>query len=267
LKDLAETLKQGKSEALIRYLDTMSQFHNYSFGNCVLIALQRPDASLVAGYHRWKELHRWVKKGEVGIAILAPLVARRKRDNEERDENERSVGRTRAVVGFRIVHVFDVSQTEGKELPEFASMKGDPGDYLARLESLVRNKGIELAYEESLGGALGRSQGGKITLVSTLSTTEAFTTLVHELAHELLHRGDRRESTSKTVRETEAEAVAYVVSKSIGLDPSTQSSDYIQLYSGDDALLLKSLELIRDVASGILVHLETPVSEEVAHVA
>jgi hypothetical protein len=266
LKDLAEALKQGKSETLIRYLDTMSRFHKYSFGNCMLIALQRPDATLVAGFHRWRELHRWVKKGESGIAILAPMVVGKKaKDDEVGDDRERKEART--LLGFRVVYIFDVSQTEGKELPEFAKTKGDPGENLARLENIVRSKGIDLAYEEHLGGALGKSEGGKITLLSSLSKVEAFTTLVHELAHELLHRGDRRKETTKVVRETEAEAVAYVVAKSIGLDPSTQSSDYIQLYSGDDQLLLQSLELIRKVTADILAELESPVEEEVAHVA
>jgi antirestriction protein ArdC len=232
----------------------------------MLIALQRPDATLVAGFHRWRELHRWVRKGEAGIAILAPMVVGKKsKDDAANDQRERTEART--LLGFRVVYIFDVSQTEGKELPEFATMKGDPGENLARLEDIVRARGIDLAYEEQLGGALGKSEGGKITLLSSLSKVEAFTTLAHELAHELLHRGDRRQETTKVVRETEAEAVAYVVAKSIGLDPSTQSSDYIQLYSGDEQLLLQSLELIRKVASDILAELDAPVAQEVAHVA
>lgn len=266
LKDLAEALKQGKSETLVRYLDTMSRFHKYSFGNCMLIALQRPDATLVAGFYRWRELHRWVRKGEAGIAILAPMVVGKKsKDDEANDQRKRKEART--LLGFRVVYIFDVSQTEGKELPEFATMKGDPGENLARLEDIVRARGIALTYEEHLGGALGKSEGGKITLLSSLNKVEAFTTLTHELAHELLHRGDRRQETTKVIRETEAEAVAYVVAKSIGLDPSTQSSDYIQLYSGDEQLLLQSLELIRKVASDILAELDAPVAQEVAHVA
>lgn len=269
LTELASSLQQGKSETLMAYLDAMSKFHRYSFGNCLLIALQRPNATLVAGYHRWKELHRWVKKGEVGIAILAPLVTRKRKGDAGEDgaDREPTTPQRSSVVGFRVVRVFDVSQTEGKELPQFALTSGDPGERLARVEDLVRSKGIELQYEDDLGGALGVSRGGTIAILSSLTYAQKFATLVHELAHELLHRGDRRQETTKVVRETEAEAVAYVVCRSVGLDCSTQASDYIQLYSGDQQILMQSLELIRGVASAILTELETPVSEEVADVA
>ena len=112
LKALALALKQGKSEALLRYLDTLSKFHRYSFGNCMLIAIQKPDATLVAGFHRWKELHRWVKKGETGISILAPLVMRKKAASESPDESDEPEKRdAKALRGFLEVYVFDVSQT------------------------------------------------------------------------------------------------------------------------------------------------------------
>jgi hypothetical protein len=163
--------------------------------------------------------------------------------------------------------VFDVSQTEGRELPELGAITGEPGEKVAMVESLIRSKGIELCVADSLGGALGLSAGGKISVLSTLSSAETFSTLVHELAHELLHRGDRRKETTKVIRETEAEAVAYVVSKAIGLELSTKSADYIQLWSGDEAVLMQSLELVRNVSSEIITALEAPVREEVAHVA
>ncbi len=268
LKDLAVALKQGKSETLLRYLDTLSKFHRYSFGNCMLIAIQKPSATLVAGFHRWKELHRWVRKGETGISILAPIVLRKKAASDSRDEGEEPESReARALRGFRVVHVFDISQTEGQELPSFGSAEGDPGGRLPRLQEIVRSKGIALDYVDSLDGALGRSEGGKISILSTLSPAESFATLVHELAHELLHRGDRRKDTTKVIRETEAEAVAYVVNRAVGLQGTVKSVDYIQLWNGDEAVLLQSLECIRDVSSSIITELETPVFEEVAHVA
>ena len=268
LKDLALALKQGKSEELVRYLDMLSRFHRYSFGNCMLIAIQKPDATLVAGFHRWKEMHRWVKKGEAGIAILAPLVSRRKdsaASGEEVDESEPKSAKT--LRGFRVVYVFDVTQTEGKELPSIGGAAGDPGERLPRLQEIVRSKGITLEYVESLGGALGRSEGGKISILSTLSPAESFATLVHELAHEMLHRGDRRNDTTKVIRETEAEAVAYVVSRAVALQGAATSVDYIHLWSGDESVLLQSLELIREVSTHIITELETPVFEEVANVA
>ena len=117
--------------------------------------------------------------------------------------------------------------------------------------------------------ANGMSAGGKITINATRPKPQMFSTMVHELAHEMLHWGDRRESTTKVVRETEAEAVAYVVCRSVGLECSTKASDYIQLWSGDDKVLMQLLELIRTVASKILTELDSAdvESKEVAHVA
>jgi hypothetical protein len=268
LSALTDALKQGKSEALVKYLDTLSRFHRYSFSNCLLIVVQKPDATLVAGFHRWKQLGRCVKSGEKGIAILAPLISRRAKDATATDDADESENRSvRALRGFRVVHVFDLSQTEGKELPRLGGISGDPGERIDKLQELIRSKGIELCVVDSLEGALGRSEGGKISVLSTLSPAETFSTLVHELAHELLHRGDRRKETTKIIRETEAEAVAYVVSKAVGLELSTKSADYIQLWSGDESVLMESLELVRGVASQILTALESPVTEEVPNAA
>ncbi|MCI0332156.1 MAG: ssDNA-binding domain-containing protein, partial [Planctomycetes bacterium] len=144
LEELAEALAQGKSEALVRYLELLSRFHQYSFGNCLLIAIQRPDAKHVAGFHRWKQLGRYVRKGERGIVILAPIVRRRTADDIEADEDDSQT--QRPVCGFRAVYVFDVSQTEGKELPEFSRIEGDPGDKVEKIEAVVRSHGIELVY-------------------------------------------------------------------------------------------------------------------------
>lgn len=273
LQQLVADLGQGKSETLVQYLDMLSRFHQYSFGNCLLIAWQKPDATLVAGFHRWKQLGRNVKKGEKGIAILAPMVSRCKGEHESdmtepvQETQDQDHAKARVLRGFRVVHVFDVSQTEGQALPDFATVTGDPGDRLAKLEDVVRQHGIELNYEPIPDGALGLSHGGRITVLPTLSQPETFSVLVHEFAHELLHRGHRRKETTRTIRETEAEAVAYVVCRACGLDCSTKSADYIQLYSGDKDLLLQSLEHIRNVSTTILTALEAPEAEEVRHVA
>jgi hypothetical protein len=276
LKELCSALQQGKSEKLMEYLGMMSRFHSYSFGNCILIAMQKPDATLVAGFGKWKEVNRFVKKGEKGIAILAPLIGKKKKDKESTSSqsevpSESSNGEpSKVLYGFRIVYVFDVSQTEGQELPEFASLGGDPGDKIEKLEGIIRGKGIELEYVEYLpNDANGMSQGGKIAINSNRPKPQMFSTMVHELAHELLHWGDRRESTTKVIRETEAESVAYVVCRAVGLDCSTRASDYIQIWSGDEKVLMQSLELIRNVSSKILTELEAVVTEskEVAHVA
>lgn len=257
LTDLSLALQQGKSELLVRYLDTMSRFHRYSFGNCMLIMSQKPDATHVAGFYRWRELHRWVRKGEPGIAILAPIVRRKNsRDQDEQRDNS-ATHSTRLVSGFRVVHVFDISQTEGKELPSLGNTEGDPGERLCRLVQVVRSHDIELEYVDSLDGAIGRSEGGKISVLKGLPPAESFATLVHELAHEMLHQGDRRVNTTKAMRETEAEAVAYVVNRTAGLRGTESSIDYIQLWNGDAAMLLQSLECVRNVSTRIITELET----------
>lgn len=257
LEELAEALAQGRSDTLVRYLEMLSRFHHYSFGNCLLIAIQRPDATHVAGFQCWKRLGRYVKQGEKGILILAPMVRRQKAEQSEAGDADDEVSKetTPAVCGFRAVHVFDVSQTEGAELPEFSRIEGDPGDKVQVLEAVVRSHGIELVYEPHLGGADGRSEGGKIVLREGLAPAEHFAVLAHELAHERLHRTERRKETTRKVRELEAEAVAFVVTKAAGLDGISRSADYIQLYAGDKDLLMESLDHIQRVASSIIEEL------------
>lgn len=252
---LAEALDQGRSDALTQYLGTMSRFHRYSFGNVLLIAAQRPDATHVAGFRKWLELERSVMKGEKGIAILAPMVRKARGDTspEEGAGEEETPEPGKVIRGFRVVYVFDVKQTEGKPLPEFARVAGDPGAHLDRLKELTTGKGIKLEYAPDLGGAYGMSSGGTIHLLEGQSPAEEFSVLAHELAHEILHHdpaGERPDS--KTVRETEAEAVAFVVTSACGLDTGTAAKDYIQLYRGDRALLAQSLDRVQKTASEIL---------------
>ena len=256
LTELALQLEKGKSETLVQYLQMLARFHQYSFGNCILIASQRPDATHVAGFHRWKQLGRQVKKGERGIAILAPLIRRRKSESVDEDRGGDN-RRGNAVFGFRVVHVFDVRQTEGRELTQFAAISGEPGDKLGKLEAAIRERGIGVEYADYLHGALGVSEGGRIQVLAELAAAEKFSVLAHEFGHELLHRGERRNETTKTIRETEAEAVAFVVCQACGLDCSTRSSDYIQLYAGDALLLQESLDHVQRVSSTILTAIES----------
>jgi hypothetical protein len=255
---LIEQLEQGHSEALTAYLTAMGRFHNYSFGNILEIARQKPDATRVAGLYAWNQLGRKVKKGERGIRILAPVIGIRGKKGEEAEKDVR-IQNESVVVGFRSAYVFDVSQTEGKELPEFsAHVTGNAGEYRERLVDFVIGQGIELEFKESIAPALGMSYGGKIALLPGQSTAEEFSTLVHELAHEMLHKAERRTATTKTVRETEAEAIAFVVGKTIGLETGRASADYIHLYHGNAALLAESLEVIQKTSAVILSALESP---------
>jgi hypothetical protein len=260
LEQLARALDEGHSATLTAYLKTIAKFHNYSFGNVLLIAFQKPDATHVAGFHTWRKLGRFVNKGEKGIAILAPITIRVKGDAHELGGNNGvEVVPVRQVIrGFKVVHVFDVSQTDGDPIAQFARISGSPCDYLERLRGLIAQHGIQLEYAPIPDGAEGFSDDGAITLRPDLDPAEEFAVLVHELAHELLHKKERRTETTRTVRETEAEAVAFVVSQAIGLDCSTRSSDYIQLYRGDRTTLQESLQLIQLTAAGIIHDLTGP---------
>src|SRR5580658_7577059 len=254
---LIEQLEQGHSEALTAYLTAMGRFHNYSFGNILEIARQKPDATRVAGLYAWNQLGRKVKKGEHGIRILAPVIGVRRKKDEEAEKDIRTQNQA-VLVGFRAAHVFDVSQTEGTELPEFSErVSGNAGQYRDRLVDFVIAQGIALEFKESIAPALGVSYGGKIALLPGQSSAEEFSTLVHELAHEMLHKAERRTATTKTVRETEAEAVAFVVGKTIGLETGRASADYIHLYHGNASLLAESLEVIQKTSAVILSALET----------
>jgi len=252
---LQEELKAGRSERLIQYLDAMSRFHSYSWSNCMLITLQMPQATFVAGFHRWLRLGRHVRKGESGIGIMAPM-ARCKRDDADGNDSGPS-GETgnkdeRRIRGFRIVHVFDVSQTDGDELPELATIHGDPGQLLCSLEGLIRANGITLNDEVLALGVKGVSRRGEIAIAEGLSSAERCAVLAHELSHEWMHDYQHRVTLPKTVLETEAEAVAYVVCRSFGLDCSTRSSDYIQMYRGDETTLMASLERIQRTATRMI---------------
>ena len=258
VKLLIEQLEAGHSEGLTAYLTAMGRFHNYSFGNILEIARQKPDATRVAGLYAWNQLGRKVSKGQKGIRILAPMIGSRKKKDTEATSKDPAAVNKPVLVGFRAVYVFDVSQTEGAELPAFTERtKGDVGEHRERLIDFTTAQGIELEFKESIGPALGMSYGGRIAILPGQEPAEEFSTLVHELAHEMLHKAERRIATTKTVRETEAEAIAFVVSQTIGLDTGRASADYIHLYHGNAALLTESLEVIQRTAGLILSAIET----------
>ena len=245
-EQLVAALQAGRSEALTAHLKAISRFHHYSLNNVLLIALQKPNASYVAGFHAWNGVGRFVKKGEKGIMILAPIV-RRKAESEDEVE-----GTSITVAGFRAAYVFDISQTDGKELPQIGAVTGDPSGCTDRLRRFASEMGIAVEYSAQIAPARGTSYGGRIALLPGQSVAEEFSTLAHELAHELLHRGDRRATSSKRVRETEAEATAFVVCQAVGLETGSAASDYIQLWNGDVQVLTESLGYIRQAASQML---------------
>src|SRR6202167_2428823 len=177
VKELIAQLEAGRSDALTSYLDAMSRFHNYSFGNVLEIARQRPTATRVAGLYAWNQLGRKVKKGEKGIRILAPIIGiRRKKDEEaEKDITKQN---TRVLVGFRNAYVFDVEQTEGVELPAMREVYGDVGENHDRLLAFLERQGIELVFTENIAPALGMSYGGRIAILPGQQKADTFATFV-----------------------------------------------------------------------------------------
>ncbi len=247
IDELVQQLESGKSENLIAYLNTLAKFHRYSYRNLMLIYSQRPEASNVAGFKTWKTMGRTVKRGEKGIIIIAPMMRTKEVAKPEKEQT---------IFGFRATHVFDVSQTEGEDLPEHSRINGSPGDKLADLEAAIQEEGILLETVESLGGAVGVSTGGTIKIIDSIDDAERFGVLVHEWAHEILHQKDKETRPSKTVRETEAEAVAFVVCHAVGLETGTASADYIQIYDGNKETLIASLDRIQKSANHILESLD-----------
>src|SRR6201996_5682575 len=178
IKLLIEQLEAGHSDALTNYLTAMSRFHNYSFGNVLEIARQMRTATRVAGFWTWKNLGRSVNAGAKGIRILAPMVGvRRKKDKEaEKDITKQN---TRTLLGFRNAYVFDVSQTNGVDLPAMHEVRGEPGENIERLAAFLKEQGIQLVYNPKIAPALGCSYGGRIAILPGLPKAEEFSTLVH----------------------------------------------------------------------------------------
>ena len=237
LKRLSDALAAGRSETLTDYLTAMARFYDYSWFNVMMIFTQRPSATRVAGFNTWKKVGRWVKRGEKGIVILAPLLKRD--ENGEKD-----------LYGFKAVRVYDIGQTDGRKLPLFDSVHGDPGRFTQSLATLASDQGIEVEYVDSLNGANGVSTGGKVQVSNDLPDGERFAVLAHELAHEFLHRGERK--ASKAIKELEAEAVAFVVCSVLGLDTYSRSRDYIGLYGGSAEALADSLQHIQQTVKFML---------------
>ena len=259
LEDLiCEVKSENASDILLDYFDFCARFHNYSFRNRLLIWIAKPDATHVAGFRTWQKLGRFVKKGEKGIPIFAPVRVRKKPEAEsEEDLNEED-----DVLFFKVVYVWDVSQTDGEPLPEapdILSVVGSAEHVLPALESLVRSKGITLEYADTLSGAHGVSRIGKITVLPSAKDEERFCILAHELAHELLHGLQERMKISKKVKELEAEATAYTVCRHFGLE--TKSPSYLALYRVEEVDIRASLDRIVSTGSKIIQGVEVRTQE------
>ncbi len=235
------------SDTFRQYLDVQARFHKYSWHNTMLIAMQQPEATRVAGYRTWQKLKRQVRKGERGIMIFAPCPFKR--------EVERGNGETDTVDGiyFRVVHVFDVSQTDGPDLPDVDVPTIDTvaDELLSDLVRVATDRSISVNFAELSGGLFGVSKGGTVDVDNHHATGQQAKTLAHELAHEALHKTDRTGLT-RSMAELEAESVAYVVCTHFGLDVEVRASRYIALWDGDSKALRESLERIAKTARELI---------------
>jgi hypothetical protein len=252
VEELAADLEAGRSETLLVYLRFLARFHEYSFGNAMLIALQRQYATLVAGRRSWEKMGRKVREREVPIGIFAPMtkpVLVLDAESGEDFEEER-------LLGFRVVQVFDVSQTEGKPLPVFNRTQGNATSLIPAMERVIAGAEIRVNYEPLPFGTNGWTDGRTITVRQDLESAEKFRCLVHELAHCLLEHVSRRRGTPIRVRETEAEAVAFIVCQAFGINARERSRDYIHLWDGSAETLMQSLSAVQRVAGQIIARLE-----------
>ncbi|MCL5973324.1 MAG: ArdC-like ssDNA-binding domain-containing protein [Actinobacteria bacterium] len=211
----------GTSSAWQNYLSGQARFHTYSPKNVMLIALQRPDATRVAGFHAWTQLGRSVKRGEKAIYIVAPLVYR---DKDQDTDPE--------IRGFRWVPVFDLSQTEGDELPVAAHklIGTDPTQWFDRLRVVANTHGFQVSHQglPSEINGLCRHSTREILISPANSALHQVKTLAHELAHAILHEGE----TDRPRAELEAESVAFVVCGALGIDASGYSLGYVTSWAG-----------------------------------
>ena len=238
-----ETDQARKSEEMQRYLDFVAKFHQYSPSNIFLIMLTRPDATHLAGFQAWKKMGRFVRKGEKGIPIFAPMI------HKEDPENEDS---PKVLSGFRVVYVFDVSQTDGDPLPPVPNWKS-PEKNAELNEKLIRfaeSKGITITFKELHGETQGLSKGGAIEISPSAGTK----TLIHEIAHELVHREEDC-SITKVNREMEAETIAFLVSRYFGIQ-GLNSSTYISLFGQTGIDILSATNRIQRTASEIIMSID-----------
>lgn len=259
---LANETDSVKQDAAFKtWLASMSRFHRYSWSNQLLIAVQRPDATRVAGFHTWRKMGRFVTKGQKGISIFAPIV--RKQDGETDKEGGRlelTAKGPRRVAGFRGATVFDVSQTEGDPLPEAPEHNATEGgeDVLPKLEDAAAAFGICVVYQEIHGGAEGYSMGGTVVVEATQPIPAKCGTLAHEIAHELLHKGADR--VTKQQRELEAEATAYVVLAHFGM--TSGSRFYLHSYGTTGDMLTESMQQIASAARRIIEQIDGSAIDE-----
>ena len=291
LKEITDRLEQGitelfESERYREYLRVMSKFHNYSINNTLLIAMQKPDASLVAGFSAWKNnFGRNVMKGQKGIKIIAPSPYKVKQEMKKIDPHTQQpiIGKDGKPVteekeitipAYKVVSVFDVSQTEGKELPDIAvdELTGDVERYRDFFAALEKTSPVPIGFEQIPGSSHGyyHLEDKRIAIQEGMSELQTLKTAIHEIAHAKLHdidlnapENEQQPRVDRRTREVEAESVAYTVCQHYGLDTSDYSFGYVAGWSSGRELseLKSSLETIRSAAAEIINSIDETLAE------
>lgn len=274
LKEITDKLEQGiqdlfDSEKYTLYLKTMAKFHNYSFRNTLLIVMQNPQASYVAGYGAWQtKFKRKVRKGEKGIKIFAPAPYKKTVEEKtfDKDGNAHIEEKEIVVPAFKLTTVFDISQTEGEDLPMLGTdrLVGNVTDYGKFFETLKNISPVPIFFEDIQGGANGyyHQIEKRIAVQENMSEVQTVKTAVHEIAHAKLHaipeNKDEAVKIDRRTREVQAESVAYTVCQHFGIDTSDYSFGYIAGWSSgrETEELKQSLEVIRNTAAEFIDAIE-----------
>lgn len=288
VQELTDKLEQGlqdlfNSESYRNYLATMSKFHNYSFNNTLLIAMQKPDATLVAGYKAWqKNFERHVNKGEKAIRILAPAPYKIKEERDkidpvtqelllDKDGNPQKEEVEITIPAFRAVSVFDVAQTDGKLIPELAAheLLSDVEGYQYMIRAVEAISPVPIELEEIAGDSKGYydREAKRIAVQENMSESQTLKTMIHEVAHSKLHskevEQDEQMKKDRNTKEVEAESIAYTVCQHFGVDTSDYSFGYIAGWSSgrDTKELRASMDTIRRTASELITGIEEQLQE------
>lgn len=252
------------SDKYIDYLRFMTKFHNYSVNNQILIYTHMPEATLVAGYHKWNDMGRHVKRGEKAVPIISPCVYKKEVDDTNADGSYKydsggnKLKKEVEVQGYKACSVFDVSQTEGDPLPEYISDLKDPvADYFNYLTAIESASPVPIRFGDEMGeGVHGYYSPVKqeIVIRRGMSEMQTLKTACHEIAHARLNHGSKEDQTDKQTKEIQAESTAFVVCDALGLDTSDYSFSYIAGFSsGKDVKELKaSLDVIRQESSKMI---------------
>ena len=288
VQELTDKLEQGlqdlfNSDSYRNYLSTMSKFHNYSFNNTLLIAMQKPDATLVAGYKAWqKNFERHVNKGGKAIRILAPAPYKIKEERDkidpvtqelllDKDGNPQKEEVEITIPAFRAVSVFDVAQTDGKPIPELAAKEllSDVEGYQDMIRAVEAISPVPIELEEIAGDSKGYydREAKRIAVQENMSESQTLKTMIHEVAHSKLHskevEQDEQMRKDRNTKEVEAESIAYTVCQHFGVDTSDYSFGYIAGWSSgrDTKELRASMDTIRRTASELITGIEEQLQE------